>query len=437
MDKKLLVRNYGQGIMVWRQIFLGCLVLLMVGSCASYKGFDSEFRASLLKEDYEEANDILGSASRVDKRKWRLLYYLDKGSVLHLQGDYAQSNEWLERAYIFGEDYYRSAVQNITGKLLDAQASTYRGEEHEHLLVLYLKALNYLLLGDVDKSLIEVRRLDVRFRALEDRYKEERHYRRDAFLHLFTALVYEASGNLNDALVSYKNAYDAYTQDYTRLFGMGPPSQLVGDLYHLADSRGRLGEFAGLAKRIKALETEGDYALGLDSKEGTVICFWNNYPGPVKGQQAFTFIQVETEGGTHGAVAFESEELDLVIPWSLFGGLSPEKSNNIGSLSSLRLALPQYLTPSPTYSSMSVSYGSLRRPVELAEDMVLVAKKTLHQRLWQDVVAMIVRVGLKKTASSLLKEENEVGRRCGGFAWHVDRACGHSFLADITWGDVL
>ena len=44
----------------------------------------------------------------------------------------------------------------------------------------------------------------------------------------------------NDALVSYKNAYDAYTQDYTRLFEMGPPSQLVGELYHLADSRGRL-----------------------------------------------------------------------------------------------------------------------------------------------------------------------------------------------------
>ena len=319
MEKKLLVRNYGKGIMEWRQIFLGCLVLLMCGSCASYKGFDSEFHASLLKEDYEAADGILGSASRVDKRKWRLLYYLDKGSVLHLQGDYAQSNEWLERAYIFGEDYYRSAVQNITGKLLDAQASTYRGEAHEHLIVLYLKALNYLLLGDVDRSLIEVRRLDVRFRALEDRYKEERHYRRDAFLHLFTALVYEASGNLNDALVSYKNAYDAYTQDYTRLFGMGPPSQLVGDLYHLADSRGRLGEFAGLADRIKSLETGGDYALGLDDQEGTVICFWNNYPGPVKGQQAFTFVQVKTESGTHGAASFESEELDLVIPWSFLG----------------------------------------------------------------------------------------------------------------------
>ena len=120
-----------------------------------------------------------------------------------------------------------------------------------------------------------------------------------------------------------------------------------------------------------------------------------------------------------------------------FGNLSSKNSNKVSSLSSLRIALPQYLTPSPTYSAMSVSYGSLRRPVELAEDMVLVAKKTLHQRLWQDVVAMIVRVGLKKGAASLLKKENEFLGAAAGFAWHVDRASRHSFLADFTWGHVL
>ena len=98
-----------------------------------------------------------------------------------------------------------------------------------------------------------------------------------------------------------------------------------------------------------------------------------------------------------------------MVPLTNFSFLSSGNSKKVNEMSFLRIVLPQYISPSPVYSAMSVSYGSLRRPVELAEDMVLVAKKTLHQRLWQDVVAMIITsVSLKKGAAALLKRfENE------------------------------
>ena len=47
--------------------------------------------------------------------------------------------------------------------------------------------------------------------------------------HYMTGLIYEATGELNDAYVSYRNALDAY-ETYKKAFGLKAPAALRKDL---------------------------------------------------------------------------------------------------------------------------------------------------------------------------------------------------------------
>lgn len=73
-----------------------------------------------------------------------------------------------------------------------------------------VKALNYAVMENWNEALVEARRLDHRLNVLKDRTSSKDGYRDDAFARYLSGLLYEIAGDLNNAFIAYRHAYEEY-----------------------------------------------------------------------------------------------------------------------------------------------------------------------------------------------------------------------------------
>jgi hypothetical protein len=100
-----------------------------------------------------------------------------------------------------------------------------QGEDFEQVIVLYFMALNYLMLGDLQGALVDCRRVNTLLRELNDSYEHTIVYKTDAFSLYLSGILYDAMGEVNDAFIDYRNAYNAYREDYQEYYGTPVPEQ--------------------------------------------------------------------------------------------------------------------------------------------------------------------------------------------------------------------
>ncbi|MCA9405281.1 MAG: hypothetical protein KC684_02000 [Candidatus Omnitrophica bacterium] len=149
-----------------------------------------------------------------------LLYQLDYGMVLHLAGEYQNSVVELEKAKKIYDQLYTVSVTNQASTwLINDNKAPYRGEDFERVTINIIQALNFAVLGDFEKALVEARDVDWRLKLINQQYKEDQQnvYRQDAFARLLMGIMYEAEGSLsdlNDAYISYAKAVEAYSDGY-------------------------------------------------------------------------------------------------------------------------------------------------------------------------------------------------------------------------------
>ena len=128
------------------------LSLILSGCGAAYSGYMSGSLKRLEKGDYEGA---LGKLEKPDGKTNKLLYYLEKGLILHYQGQYEASNLEFERAERLSDVLYtRSVSREIAALLSNDSVAAYRGEEFELALIHYYRAMNYAQLGDRQAALV-------------------------------------------------------------------------------------------------------------------------------------------------------------------------------------------------------------------------------------------------------------------------------------------
>jgi hypothetical protein len=120
-------------------------------------------------------------------------------------GQYEESNHYFEQAFLFGEDYKINYAREAASYLTNPMVTVYRGEDHEHLMLLYYKALNYLKQNKSEEALVECRRLNIRLQQLADRYESSEKYSRDAFIHNLMGIIYQSANDWNNAFIAYRN----------------------------------------------------------------------------------------------------------------------------------------------------------------------------------------------------------------------------------------
>ena len=191
---------------------------------------------SLLANDYRQADAIIQKAEADYGAKSRVLYGMDRGMTLQLAGEYEQSNEVLEKAEDEVERLYTRSIRTESLAFMTNDNSLpFEGEPYEQVMINVLKALNYASLNRWQDALVEARRIDHRLNVLADRTKDKAAYRDDGFARYLSGILYESAGDLNNAFVAYRKAYETF--EASRTWSHTPvPSQLRADLLRTADA---------------------------------------------------------------------------------------------------------------------------------------------------------------------------------------------------------
>jgi hypothetical protein len=192
--------------------------------------------ASLRAHDPKGADAIVQRSEKEYGEKSRLLYGMDRGMTLQLAGDYQQSNAVLEQAEEELDRLYTRKIRTETLAFMTNDTELpYEGDPYEQVLINVLKAVNYAVLGQWQDALVEARRIDHRLNVLSDRTTDKNAYREDGFARYLSGILYESTGDVNNAFIAYRNAYETF--EATRAWSHTTvPSQLREDLLRTAEA---------------------------------------------------------------------------------------------------------------------------------------------------------------------------------------------------------
>jgi hypothetical protein len=216
-----------------RVIVFAILVAALGLACGQHPGHMSAIRMLMAREEYDQA---LAEFEKMDKSDGDVLYLLERGLLLHYTGHYALSNEAFERAEVLSEDLYTKSISRQAAALVTSDlALQYVPRPFEQVLIHYFRALNYMFLGEKEDAIVECRKASDKLALYSE--EDKRPYRRDAFIEYLTGILYEWDGEINDALISYRNAIGGY-EIYRDLFGLKDPNHLTCDLLRTAGALG-------------------------------------------------------------------------------------------------------------------------------------------------------------------------------------------------------
>ena len=367
-----------------RRILL-ILSLAWLTGCATYYQANFSFNEQFEKGDLQKALSTLRAKPSEGAGKRQFLYDVNNGLLLALMGNYEESNSWFEKAYLFGEDYRVNYLNEAVSYLTNPNFTVYAGEDHEHLILLYFKALNYLKLGNYDDALVECRRLNVRLQQLSDRYSSDDKYKRDAFINTLMGIIYDADHDYNNAFIAYRNAVEIYDMDYSRMFGLTAPEQLKKDLLRTAKLSSMDEEFESYKSKFGMT----DYTV--QPADGDLVFFWHNGLSPVKSEWGISFFIVR-QGSQ---LIFTNTDLGISFPFDMSGYDEKDRSG-LARMEAFRVAFPKYIERPEVYTSATLEIGDQTIPLAMLEDVNKVAFKCLNERMMLELSKALVRVALKK-----------------------------------------
>ncbi|MEI7704123.1 MAG: hypothetical protein WCK73_05955 [Deltaproteobacteria bacterium] len=193
------------------------IVPLLVAACAGPSGaHKKDVNQHMASQNYAEAVASIDKAADDEYGKSsQVLYYLDKGAVLHFAGRYAESELALDKAEARVEELYtKSATQAVGQFLVNDNTVEYRGEPYEKILLHILRSLNSLLLNKPDEAAVEARKLSAFLARLNDANPKgvPTSDKGDLLARVLARLVYEDAGQKEDVAVAAKLVNSAASQ---------------------------------------------------------------------------------------------------------------------------------------------------------------------------------------------------------------------------------
>jgi uncharacterized protein len=346
--------------------------------------------ASLRANDPKGADAIVAVAEKYYGSKSRVLYGMDRGMTLHLAGDYQLSNAILEEAE---EELDRLYTRKIRTEALafmtNDTALAYEGDPYEQVLINVLKALNYALLGRWEAALVEGRRIDHRLNVLSDRIQEKTAYRDDGFARYLSGILYESTGDINNAFIAYRKASETF--DASRSWSRtGVPAQLREDLLRTAEALHFTQELAEYRQMFP--DTKWETSQTLQHLAQVVVISYNGR-APRKEDQ---FLDLP--------ISLDALQLVLLNR----GILQPNRQSNQGVDSVLyglngrvvRVALPRLISqkmPMPTDMVSLIPDNGTRVMVntELVHNVTALAEKALSERMTGITAKTVARAATK------------------------------------------
>lgn len=223
-------------VKVWHglsRVLFGLLtaaIVLVLPGCATFSVSVNQMEKATANRDLDgaiKALDIL-KLSGPDEA----LYHLNKGTLLRLQGKYAESNRHFDAAKSLMERFNAiSVTEQLASITVNDTMKAYEGLPGEQLMVYAFESLNYLQSGDVEGAAVEARQFDVKQRLIAE--KNNANYLSGAFVRYLNSMIFEAAGEKDEARIEMENAVAAYKAQNS----LPVPKSLTDDLKRRSEGK--------------------------------------------------------------------------------------------------------------------------------------------------------------------------------------------------------
>ena len=382
--KKLLIKSLAF-------VFLSLLIF----QCRTYYQINIDYNSQLQSHNYSEAEKSLEKLKVLHKQRNELLLVLEKGKVAHLQKNYAESNVYFNKADLLIEDYNKVVKDYLLSTTINSQLSFYKPEEFEKVLIHYYKSLNYIYLSNYEDALVEAKRINLKLQQLDDKYKVDKNrYSKDAFAHILMGLIYEATSDIGNAFIAYRNALEIYQTNGDVYMNVPLPNQLKKDVIRCASLNG----FTDIQNKY-----EKEFGMKYNKQDvpnKELVLFWENGLSPVKEEWSVNFTVLP---GQTGFITIVNTDLGINIPFQL------SNSNNVSAsdFKMIRLAFPKYTDRQSLYTDITVHLGSKNYKTELIEDVNTIARQTLKDRFANEISSALSRLLVKQATEIALQKQNK------------------------------
>jgi uncharacterized protein len=376
------------------------LILLVIAasfwSCSSYYERNRQFQALIYQDKFAEASDLLAKSKKAKKKRNRVLYLLERGYALYRDGKYLESSKLFIEADYLIEDYKKQIGYEALSLFINPSVKPYKTEDFEQVMLNYINALNFLKLKDYESALVECRRINLKLIATAERYKEKPKYKEDAFAHLLMGSIYETTGDLNNAFIAYRNAYEVYKRDYVPFFEMPIPVQLKKDVFNMALANGFKSDIEYFEKEF------GMTPKDIQKSESELIIFWNNGFSPYKEQFSIDFTILRSGN----FITFVNPTLGYNFSFPA-SSVSQQDASNLSALRVVRIAFPRYVHRPLIYNRAEVSLSDKNYGFEMVENLDAIAFKSLNDRFGREMANALLRFAIKKATEMALRKENK------------------------------
>ncbi len=339
-------------------------VMCLLHGCASYsRSFEQEIQ-SLASHDPAAALKALEKQDHPERN--RLLYHLNKAMLLHKLGDYRASNAELEQAKKVIEQYQAASVTEETAAFfINDGTRTYTGSPLEQLMLHTFAALNYLIQEKVDEARVEALQIDIRLRQLYEA-DPDNILSIDPFVRYLTALIYEQLGEIDNAMIAYRKAYNAY-QEHRKAYSVSVPEILKYDLIRTSKSLGLINEYRKYLKEFGI--DAGRVELKPFRQKGELVVLFLKDLAPIKRSRRVGQVDPTTGYMVHFSV--------------------PVYQRRDSNISHARVAVQQQTVPT-----------------EVVEDVNSIAIKTLDENMGAIMARALARAVVKYKMSRKAGENN-------------------------------
>lgn len=271
------------------------LLLPLLVSCASYTDETQEIRFDFKAGRYGQGLESLEKSSLKEQPRNRLLYQLEKSMLLDRLGKLPESRKALLRGDALVDELYTTSVSKTAASFVyNDSATDYEGENFEKVAIHTILALSFLEGGELEESRVEARKINSRLNQINEQLGDQKdRYNQDAFARYLSAMIYEAKGEYDSAIIDYTAAMKIYEDTYSKLFDTRVPDDLVRALYRLLVKRHRNDRLRQLEEKYpnavaeeKSGLKEGEYGEVIAIHEVDSIAVKENkdFVLPIAGQ---------------------------------------------------------------------------------------------------------------------------------------------------------
>ncbi|MDE0634702.1 MAG: hypothetical protein OXI43_02445 [Candidatus Poribacteria bacterium] len=365
------------------------LIISMIMGCAGYNFEKVEVNLKTGKPE-----DAYNHLKKNAPKKPDIPHQFELGLTAHYANLFPESSKAFEQAEMIAEDRFTKSISKEALSLVTTdKLRPYAGTRYERLLSHYYHALNYIYLNKLDDALVECRRATnlIQYFKGED---NEYNYFGTGFLAHFCGMVFEAAGEWNDALISYRQA-EEYYKNAAALTGVPVPDDVGQSLVRLTRKLNFTDEF-------ERYRTQYGEPSPRPENYGELILFFETGYVPRKQEESLTFPILKTD---KFSADDDKDSVKFARTLRTREGLVVEE---VKLEYLLHVAMPVIRSNRPHFAGIQVSVGEDMARGVLIEDVETMAIETLKAERTVILIRTLARALGKYLIFRKAKKENKV-----------------------------